>query len=132
MSFFARISNLHKLAARYPAAEPPQGTPLHKQTVQVGPVRFRRCVTLQIGDAGLYLQVRAPLSRHPPVQIPWTEITPVGTTRIYWRPAMLLSVGSPEIATLRVQMDLFERLRPYLNGSRLRSALPNEGIEEGT
>ena len=131
MSVFARISNLHKLAARYPATEPPQGTPLRKQTVQIGPVRFRRCVTLQVSDTGLYLWVRPPLSRHPPVQVPWTEITPVGTTRIYWGRAMLLSVGKPELATIRVQMDLFERLQPYLNGSRPRSALPPEGIEEG-
>ena len=121
MGVFTQMSGLDTLVKRYPATEPSQGTRLDKQTVQIGPVRYRRCVTVQIDDAGLTLWVRPPLGRHLAIRIPWSELVPRSETRIYWARAMLLSVGQPEIATLRVQMGLYERLRPYLDGAGPRA-----------
>lgn len=116
MGFFARISGLAGLAERYPVTVPPQGSPWYKQTVQIGAVRYRRCVTVQAGDAGLTLSVRPPLGRHVAIQVPWGDLAPLKQTRIYWARAMQLSVGRPQVATIAVQMGLYNRFRLYLNG----------------
>ena len=114
MRFFSNISGLNRLAARYPAAHPPEGQKRVKQTVQIGAVRFRRCVTVHVGSAGLHLHVRPIMSRYPPVLIPWEELREPRRTRIYWQTAMLLAIGNPQVATIRVPATLFRHIDPYL------------------
>jgi hypothetical protein len=114
MGFFAQISGWTRLAEAYPAAHTPVLQPLTKQTVQVGSVRFRRCVTVGIGDWGLYLWARPVFSRYKPILIPWAELSVIGTARIYWSKAALLSVGKPAVATIRLPMSLYRLAKPYL------------------
>jgi hypothetical protein len=115
MRILAKVSGWTRLAARYPGADPPQGTNYTKQTVQVGAVRYRNCVTVCLSPQGLYLWARPTLSKYPPVLIPWDGIQRVQETRLYWERALQLSVGNPQVATITVRMGLFKLLQPYLS-----------------
>ena len=117
MRFFASISGLNRLAAKYPAAHPPEGEQQAKQTLQIGPVRFRRCVTVHVGSSGLYLHVRPVTSRYAPMLIPWQELRRPHQALLYWQRAMVLSVGDPQVATLRLKETLFRQIEPYLHQS---------------
>jgi hypothetical protein len=115
MRIFAGISGWNRLAERYPAGDAPEGAKHTKQTVQVGAVRYRRCVTVCLSPQGLYVWARPILSKYPPILIPWDEIQHIQETRLYWERAMQLSVGSPQVGTITVQKRLFELIQPYLN-----------------
>ena len=111
---FGRVSGLNRLAQAYPAPHTPTGPTLTGRTVQIGAVRYRRCVTVNVSEAGLYLWVRPVLSQHQPILIPWSEVKQVRETVLYWQRAMRLSIGMPELATVTLQMNLFDLVRPYL------------------
>ena len=114
MRFFASISGLTRLASQYAASQPPEGQQLTKQTVQVGAVRFRRCVTVHVGSPGLHLLVHPIMSRYPPILIPWEEIRGAQPALIYWQSAKRMAVGKPSVATITVKTSLFRILEPYL------------------
>jgi hypothetical protein len=111
---FGRVSGLNRLAQAYPAPHTPTWPTLTGRTVQIGAVRYRRCVTVNVSEAGLYLWVRPVLSKHQPILIPWSEVKQVRETVLYWQRAMRLSIGMPELATVTLQMNLFDLVRPYL------------------
>lgn len=114
--FFVQASGYNRLAERYPAGGEPEGPAYTMQTVQIGPVRYRRCVTVHVSDQGLYLQSRLFYARYPPILIPWDEVVRVERSRIYlWSQARLLAIGEPEVGTIRVEMGLFKLIQPYLS-----------------
>lgn len=116
MGFFARLSGYDELARRYPAGSEPEGSKYAWQTVQIGSARYRRCVTVHVGDQGLYLQPHFFLARYPAILIPWDEVVRVQPSKIYaWSQARLLAIGEPEVATIRVEMGLFKLIQPYLS-----------------
>jgi hypothetical protein len=86
--------------------------------VGIARVRYRRCVTLNVSQEGLWLWVRAPLSRHPAVLIPWEEVKQVQGTRLYGQGATELSVGSPEVGRVTVYARLFEAMQRYVRGTQ--------------
>ena len=111
---FGRVSGLNRLAQAYPAPRALAGQTLTGRTVQIGAVRYRRCVTVNVSEAGLYLWVRPVLSQHQPILIPWSEVKQVRETVLYWQRAMRLFIGVPEVATVTLPMDLFSIASPYL------------------
>lgn len=115
MGFFARLSGYDELARRYPAGGDPGGSKYAWQTVQIGPVRYRRCVTVHVSGQGLYLQPHLVFVRYPPILIPWDEVVRVQRSKIYyWSQARLLAIGEPEVGTIRVEMGLFKLIQAYL------------------
>lgn len=111
---FGRVSGLNRLAERYPATSRPEGQRLDKQTVQVGAVRYRRCVEVCISPAGLYLWVHPFASRYPPLMIPWGEFGRPQRTMIYWQSAVKMGVGAPPVTTVAFKQGLFAKFKPYL------------------
>jgi len=109
---FTHGSGWTRLARLYPASHQPEGQKYTWQTIRVGIVRYRNCVTAITDPQGLYLSVALP--HHPPVFIPWSEFRRLGETRLYWRRAIVLSVGDPRVATIAFPMGLFELIRPHL------------------
>ena len=107
---FARVSGWSKLAGIYPAGPPPEGQRFARQTVQVGPVRFRRSTTVVIGPQGLYLAALG----NPPLLIPWSEVREVRRTTLYWQRAMVLRIGDPLVGTITVGLVLYTAIKPYL------------------
>jgi hypothetical protein len=114
MKLFQKLSGWDALVERYQAAVPSSGQAYAKQTVQVGPVRYRRCVTVHVGEEGLFLQPRFLLARYPAITIPWHEIVRVEDAMLYWRPAKRLSIGKPEVGTVTVLRSLYALMQSYL------------------
>jgi hypothetical protein len=123
-SLFARISGWTVLAKRYGVVTEPEGRKLTRQTIKIGPVRWRGCVTVIISQGGLFLalrnsKVKTLLSRHPPLFIPWKELK---DPRPGWLhtggEATLVSVGFPEIETLTLPSGLYKEIVGFLQPSR--------------
>jgi hypothetical protein len=116
MCLFHYLSGWSKLVERYPAVYLPADQTLKHQTVQVGPVRFRRCATVHVASEGLYLRPDVFFRSYPPVLIPWSEIVDVQTSHIYvWETAKKLSIGQPAGHTIIVTNSMFRLLEPYLH-----------------
>ena len=107
---FARVSGWNKLAGLYPVGPPPEGQRFARQTVQVGPVRFRRSTTAVISPQGLYLAALG----NPPLLIPWSEVREVRATTLYWQRAMTLRIGNPLVGTITVGLVPYTAIKPYL------------------
>jgi hypothetical protein len=120
---FAHLSGLDRLVDLYPARTEPlvlrpasagTGAKHTWQTVQVGPVVYRRCVTVHVGSEGLYLCVRPPFRRYPPLFIPWSEVSAVHAATLHWQRALRLSIGRPAVTTITCTGRLLQSIRPHL------------------
>jgi hypothetical protein len=115
MGLFGHVSGLTRLAQQYPAAERPEGVERLKQTVKIGAVRYRGCVTVTVSSQGLYLRMQAPLSRYPAVLIPWDEVKGTRGARLYGRRGTRLSIGRPEVGAVTMYEELFRLTQPHLS-----------------
>lgn len=115
IQLFAQASGLTRLIERYPATQRPEGTEREKQTVKIGAVRYRRCVTANVSSQGLYLWVRPPLSRHPPILIPWAAVRRICRTTLYGRKAVRLLIAGPGVPPLILYEGLFKLIHPHLS-----------------
>lgn len=117
MSTIGKVSVLSKLSEHYPTAHDPAGVFQTKQTVKVGVVRYRKCVTVGFDTEGLFLWVRPPLGKQGSFLIPWDEIKQVRGTSLYGRQGVLMSIGDPNVGDITVYRDLFELMRTHLKGA---------------
>jgi hypothetical protein len=94
----------------------PQGIRLAGQTVQIGHVVYKNCVTVILASAGLYLDAGAFMHRfgRRPMLIPWDHLRFQRTTTLHWQPAVVLQVVAPEVGTLVVMKTLFQRFQLFL------------------
>jgi hypothetical protein len=107
----------NRLAEHFPATRQPAGIVFRKQTIQVGSVAYKNCASVIPSDEGLYLAVKIPFfSRLNPLFIPWESIRAEREGSLYWRKTVILSIGSPEIGTVTLFRDLYEKIE------RLRTA----------
>lgn len=113
---FLKQSKLPEITRCYPAEHQPEGMALEKQTIEVGKsIRFRKCTRVRISETGLYLAIRVMYGKRFVFLIPWSEFSHVTETRLYGVNALNLSVGTPEITSIKVYQDLFLRIKPYLS-----------------
>jgi hypothetical protein len=110
---FARASGLTRLIERYATQADCGPERRTGQTVKVGVVRWRRCVTFCASAAGLYLQVNPFGKRYPAVLIPWTDLRPLRETLLYWGRAMALDAG-PGVAEITVPQRLWLLMEPFM------------------
>jgi hypothetical protein len=113
---FASRSGVGRLCRAYAVDHRPAGPAWARQTLMIGSVQWKRCVTVSATEGGLYMRVDAILFRLPGVLIPWPDVHPVGKTLFYWRPAIRLSVGVPEITTITVHTSLCATMQPWMQG----------------
>lgn len=104
-----------RLVEKYSTANPPQGQVHKRQTLQIGAVVYKRCVTLSVTDEGLYLSVW-----RKTVLIPWHDFKRLGQATLYWQKVPMLTIGEPTVATITMPQPLFELMR---------SKLPNELVD---
>jgi hypothetical protein len=110
----SRASGWHRLALRYPGANRPMTGARHAGvTGMVGVVSYRHVLTLHFESDGFFLEVM-PLFRigQPRVFIPWSEIAERKPFAMRWWNAIRLTVGHPEVATIRLPADLVEKYAP--------------------
>jgi hypothetical protein len=98
-----------RLAEVYATANPPSGHVTKRETIQVGAVTYKRCVTLGVANEGLYVAIW-----RKTVLIPWTEFKAVGQTTLFWQRVSMLTVGDPPVATMTVPVAVFQVMRGRL------------------
>jgi hypothetical protein len=118
-SIIGRFSGWNKLTQRYGTNIEPQGTKFKLQTIKVGVVRWRWCVTVVLSPQGMYLHLAtgpaALLGKLPPVIIPWSEFKKPRKGRLYlgWK-AVEMSVGEPEMVPITFPLMLYQQITGYL------------------
>lgn len=98
-----------QLAEAYTTPKPPRGQIVTGQTLQVGAVTYKRCVTLGIADEGLYVTIWQKTAL-----VPWTEFKGIGEATLYWQKVPLLTIGNPPVATMTVPVSVFPIMRGKL------------------
>ena len=98
-----------RVAEVYPSMNPPTGQIVTRQTLQIGAVTYKRCVTLGIADEGLYVAIWRKTAL-----IPWTEFKAIGQATLYWQKVPMLTVGDPPVATMTVPVAVFQEMRGKL------------------
>jgi hypothetical protein len=107
---FVKLSGWDRLSARFRVSRPPEDWDWRKQTVKVGSVRYRRTVNLAVRPEGLYL-ADSGLLWHPPLCVPWVEMTKARRSSVYGRPAVSVSIGTPVIGTLEFYAQLYQEIQ---------------------
>ena len=107
---FARLGGWHALAQFYRASGPPDGPTFRGSAVSFGLVRYWDWVQFTAGGAGLGFacQLRS-TNAHPPLFVPWSELTMV--RRGFW-PFHWVDLGFAKAPKVRVSImpGLAERL----------------------
>ena len=105
-----------RLVEKYSTANPPQGQVHKRQTLQIGAVVYKRCVTVGVTDEGLCVSIW-----RKTVLIPWQDFKRLGQATLYWQQVPMLTIGEPPIATITVPLPLFELIRSKLPNELLNS-----------
>lgn len=102
-----------RLAARYRTAEPPgPGASFRYVSGWVGSSRYRNGLMLHVQPDGLRLSVLATFRPgHPPLLIPWGEISGVRRLDLLGWASVDLTVGAPTIATLQLPERVVRAIR---------------------
>jgi hypothetical protein len=104
---FYNASGWPSLAKHYHTTQkPPPENLLTRQTIAVGAVRYRSCVTVACLPKGLYLSIWF----SPALFIPCDEINSVRPTMLYCRDARQLSIGSPALGTATFYITFYEKM----------------------
>jgi hypothetical protein len=105
----ARLGGWSRLAERFPAPGPANGTAFRWQSARLGLINYNNCLTIHISPEGLYLAVTALLrAGHWPVLIPWKDIHDAKSQRMLWAEYVSFDVGAPIVARLRLSKSIFE------------------------
>ena len=110
----SNISGLSKLADRYKTDLNPANLYLTGQTIQIGMVKFRKCVSFRADKAGLFLHINVPLWKSRKLLIPWKDLSQAGFTKIYRESAVSFNIGETYLATIAVPMQMFYFMKPFL------------------
>ena len=98
-----------RLAEVYGTDKPPTGQIVTGQTIQIGAVTYKRCVTLGVADEGLYVTIWRKTAL-----VPWNEFKAIGQATLYWQKVPMLTVGDPPVATMTVPVAVFQQMRGRL------------------
>ena len=120
---FTHLSGLDRLVDLYRAGNGPTGVTHVRQTVQIGPVVYRRCVTAHVGAEGLYLLVHPPFQSYPLLFIPWSEVSAIHPAMLHLRSALRLSIGRPAVTTITCLGRLLQAIHPYVPAGLAPAAL---------
>ncbi len=103
------------LAARYPADGPATGQTFRMTSGTVGLANYNGVLSVSVEPEGLHLAVMA-LFRvgHPPILIPWPEITSVTQKNALWARWYTLRIGTPHVATVRLPGRIVDAMRDVI------------------
>jgi hypothetical protein len=119
----ARIGGWRELAAAYPPlgiTGAGLGEPFRMRSLQLRrATNYNHCVTLTAGPAALRLSLpRVFAWGHPPIEVPWAEIS-VEASRGYLFPVVILHCARTPAAPVRMRRGLAEALA-RASGGQLR------------
>ncbi len=110
LSIFAKASGLTRLIERCPAGRAPAGDKITRETVQIGPVRYRRCADIYFDENGFFLEIKVIFNKYPLIYIPWTMVKAIQTATLYGLPAARLVLGEADLPPLTFYKNV---LAPY-------------------
>jgi hypothetical protein len=137
VSVFTRAFNklgYDSLVARFPGTTRPEGALWEDRCVQFGSMRYDWCVTIVVGQTGLWLQPCPPLQgTQAPVFLPWSGIRDAQSTMLYWRRAVRLVCGDPVAGTVTVWQPVWDAAGPLWEAARAcgEPSAPPAGAEPG-
>ena len=97
----SRIGKWHSLARRFRAAEKPNGKAFAFKSGQIGVVSYGNCLNVTLAKEGLHLSVFFPFRiGHPPLLLPWTEVSRVEKKKTLWWEYVVVTIGDPEVGMI--------------------------------
>ena len=102
------------LEAAWAVADAPKDPIASRQSLMVGKVLWRNCVAVSADPRGLHLAVKVPLLGgfgKKPVLIPWEAFRDPEPAKLFWGDATLWHLGTPDVATLTLPVDLETQIR---------------------
>lgn len=105
-----------RLSGIYGTTAPPPADILRAQSLMIDQVLYRRCMSVCIGPAGLYIEKGFPLSLlgRSALLIGWSEVKELAEARLFWQRAIRLAIGEPRVGSITLPMPLFAQCRPWL------------------
>ena len=96
---FAAIGGWRVLARHYASAEPFHGRRFWLRSARIGPVGYGACLMPGANRDGIYLSVMLPFRfAHPPLQIPWRDISCSKSHSLFLPRAELRFAEAPEVS----------------------------------
>lgn len=108
-----------KLAVEYKTLDKFEGTKIMFASAGIGKANYNNALIIKYNDEGLYLKPIALFSTfHPPLLIPWNEITEVNDKKIFFSTFKVLSIGKPLITTIVLKPSTYAKFENnYLKGT---------------
>lgn len=111
------VSGWRALAGRFPA--PPdftEGKLFAWQSGRVGVVNYNSVLRVRVSARGLHLSCSFPFHfMHPPLLIPWSQITNLQQHKVLAWQVILLTIGAPKVATVTLyNAKVIEAAQPWL------------------
>ena len=104
----SHVSGWQRLAASYPAREPPRGTRFAMQSGSVGLVSYRNCLTLHAAPDGLFLSLPFIFRiGHKTLFLPWSTIKNQKPFTFLWYEAISFEMGAAGTPRLRLPAKVF-------------------------
>ncbi|MBM4070661.1 MAG: hypothetical protein FJ271_17155 [Planctomycetes bacterium] len=102
------------VARVYPASGPPTGIRFGMQRCQFGWVGYNGCMTMHVSEEGLRIEVWWIFRfGHPTLLIPWSALHVHQVIEKRWCRDIVLSVGAPELARLRLPLKVIEAAEDF-------------------
>lgn len=121
---FGEISEWHRLEQSF-ACDIDERLWTHRaETIRVGRIRFRHCVSAGIQPEALYLRAMA-IFRFRALRIPWARMSGFQPDSVYNRPAMRFTVGS---STIVVELKLYAAMYPHVSRAFAKAAPGHSGV----
>jgi len=113
--------NWKSISERYAREAPPSDATIYnRQTVRLGCVTYKNCVSFGVSEKGLYMRLSGFLgavSKLSSAFIPWSDIKVAGESRMNFRKVVVLEIAKPAIASMTIFPDLFELIQPHLKSA---------------
>lgn len=98
-----------RLSKQFESTLPVAGVVFKHQTVQVGAVVYKGCVTIGVADEGMYVAIWRQTAL-----VPWSEFKAIGQVTLYWKKIPSVTIGNPAIASMTIPPAAFEEARKRL------------------
>jgi hypothetical protein len=111
----AYLSGWRKLARHYRTFSSPPYNTAHWKSARIGLGNYNKILSVGTDERGLYLTVFWLFKvGHPPLLIPWSEITMISTVQWIFLSGYRIAIGSPRHTGIVIfSKEIFETNRQY-------------------
>jgi hypothetical protein len=114
-TLIGQISGWASLAQRFPSTLPFSGKIWKAKSARMrGGMGYNNCLTIGAGPDGLYLALVIPsfiFRGHPPLLVPWHEISVLGEKKTFGVPLTQISLGREEAVPFTIRKSLVQEIQ---------------------